>query len=200
MANEYFVNSADLTAVADAIRAKGETTESLVFPSGFVTAIENIVCNAEPDILYLYNEGDMCVATSGGWSTKDIPLSSAYPTYKAHPTVVQNENSVKVSIGTNLHGYWYTTNMVNLTRYKTLAMVITAGTMTGGNAQAQIGIRSSLDGYSTDYNVSTTKLSNTGTITVDVSNLNAEYYIGVSLYSNVNLTIKQVYLLSDIEG
>ena len=42
MGNEYFVNSTDLTAVADAIRAKGETTEQLVFPDGFVAAIETM--------------------------------------------------------------------------------------------------------------------------------------------------------------
>lgn len=43
MANEYFVNSADMTAVADAIREKGGTEDALVFPSGFVSAIENII-------------------------------------------------------------------------------------------------------------------------------------------------------------
>lgn len=42
MANEYFVNSADLTSVAYAIRSKGETTGQLVFPGGFVTAIHDI--------------------------------------------------------------------------------------------------------------------------------------------------------------
>lgn len=40
MANEYLVNSSDLTAVADAIRAKGGTTEALAFPVGFVEAVE----------------------------------------------------------------------------------------------------------------------------------------------------------------
>lgn len=39
MANEYLVNSSDLTAIADAIRAKGETSEALVFPGGFVEAV-----------------------------------------------------------------------------------------------------------------------------------------------------------------
>lgn len=39
MANEYAVNSADMTAVADAIRAKGGTTGELSFPAGFVSAI-----------------------------------------------------------------------------------------------------------------------------------------------------------------
>ena len=39
MANEYAVNQADLTGVADAIRTKGETAEALAFPDGFVSAI-----------------------------------------------------------------------------------------------------------------------------------------------------------------
>lgn len=39
MANEYLVNSADMTAVADAIRGKGGTSEALSFPGGFVDAV-----------------------------------------------------------------------------------------------------------------------------------------------------------------
>lgn len=42
MANEYTVNQADLTSVADAIRTKGGTSAQLEFPSGFVSAIQNI--------------------------------------------------------------------------------------------------------------------------------------------------------------
>lgn len=39
----YKVSSADLKSVADAIRAKSGTTEALVYPDGFVSAIENII-------------------------------------------------------------------------------------------------------------------------------------------------------------
>lgn len=39
---EYLTNTADLTAVADAIRAKGGTSAPLVYPSGFVSAIQAI--------------------------------------------------------------------------------------------------------------------------------------------------------------
>ena len=39
MANEYLVNSEDMTAVAEAIRAKGGTSDALAFPGGFVGAI-----------------------------------------------------------------------------------------------------------------------------------------------------------------
>ena len=41
MAN-YIASDTDLTSVANAIRTKGGTSSSLVFPSGFVTAIQNI--------------------------------------------------------------------------------------------------------------------------------------------------------------
>lgn len=39
---ERLTNIADLTAVANAIRSKGGTTDPLVYPDGFVTAINNI--------------------------------------------------------------------------------------------------------------------------------------------------------------
>ena len=42
MANEYLVNSDDLTAVASAIREKGGTEEPLVFPDGFISAVQGI--------------------------------------------------------------------------------------------------------------------------------------------------------------
>ena len=39
---EYLTNTTDLTAVANAIREKGGTTAPLVYPDGFVTAIQSI--------------------------------------------------------------------------------------------------------------------------------------------------------------
>ena len=47
MANEYTVNAADLTAVADAIRAKSGTSESLSFPDGFTATIAAITAGAQ---------------------------------------------------------------------------------------------------------------------------------------------------------
>lgn len=40
--SKYVVDSADLVSVAEAIRTKGKTSEQLVFPSGFVSAVEAI--------------------------------------------------------------------------------------------------------------------------------------------------------------
>lgn len=42
MATEYLTNDTDLTKVANAIRSKGGTSDTLVYPDGFVTAINDI--------------------------------------------------------------------------------------------------------------------------------------------------------------
>lgn len=47
MPEKYAVDRADLVSVADAIRAKGETAQALVFPADFVSAVQNIQTGAE---------------------------------------------------------------------------------------------------------------------------------------------------------
>ena len=42
MPTDYLTNDTDLTSVADAIRIKAEISGSLIFPSGFISAIQNI--------------------------------------------------------------------------------------------------------------------------------------------------------------
>lgn len=74
MANEYLVNSADLTAVADALRAKGGTSDSLEFPSGFVSAIQVIQAGGGNAKIYtgtITFEEDTSVPVSG----LNIPLA-----------------------------------------------------------------------------------------------------------------------------
>lgn len=65
MANEYAVNQSDLVQVADAIRTKGETTNQLVFPSGFVDAIQQITTGAELNYkVRSYASGNQVPATA----------------------------------------------------------------------------------------------------------------------------------------
>ena len=42
MSNDYLTTDTDLASVADAIRIKAEISGSLIFPSGFISAIQNI--------------------------------------------------------------------------------------------------------------------------------------------------------------
>lgn len=53
--SDYITNTAELTAIADAIRAKGGTTASLVYPDGFVSAIEDIESGGS-DSVYVFTE------------------------------------------------------------------------------------------------------------------------------------------------
>lgn len=45
---DYLTTTSELTSVANAIRAKGGTSASLVYPAGFVTAIQNIPTGTTP--------------------------------------------------------------------------------------------------------------------------------------------------------
>lgn len=57
MANEYLVNSDDMTSVADAIRAKGGMSGALTFPDGFVDAVAAIQAGGGDDDLEAFIAG-----------------------------------------------------------------------------------------------------------------------------------------------
>ena len=60
---EYLTNTADLTAVANAIREKGGTSEQLACPDGFVAAIQAIQTGAPLQIAVTTNAGATVTAT-----------------------------------------------------------------------------------------------------------------------------------------
>ena len=83
---EYLTNTADLTAVADAIRAKGGTAAQLVYPDGFVTAIQAIQTGggtkpgAPGDITFYDYDGT--IVTS--WTLEELATKTALPDYPSH--------------------------------------------------------------------------------------------------------------------
>lgn len=60
---EYLTNTADLTAVANAIREKGGTSEQLACPDGFVAAIQAIQTGAPLQIIVTTSAGATVTAT-----------------------------------------------------------------------------------------------------------------------------------------
>ena len=62
---EYLTNTAELTAVANAIREKGGTSEQLACPDGFVSAIQAIQTGAPLQIAVTTNAGATVTATKG---------------------------------------------------------------------------------------------------------------------------------------
>lgn len=62
---EYLTNTTDLTKVASAIREKGGTSDPLVYPDGFVTAIQAIQTGTELKIVVSVTSGATVTATKG---------------------------------------------------------------------------------------------------------------------------------------
>ena len=72
---EYLTNTTDLTKVASAIREKGGTSDLLVYPDGFVTAIQAIQTGTELQIIVSVTSGATVTATKGSLSVSGTAVS-----------------------------------------------------------------------------------------------------------------------------
>lgn len=72
---EYLTNTADLTKVASAIREKGGTSDSLVYPDGFVSAIQAIQTGTELQIIVTVASGATVTATKGSLSVSGTSVN-----------------------------------------------------------------------------------------------------------------------------
>ena len=72
---EYLTNTTDLTKVASAIREKGGTSDSLVYPGGFVTAIQDIQTGTERQIIVTVKSGATVTATKGSLSVSGTSVN-----------------------------------------------------------------------------------------------------------------------------
>lgn len=74
---EYLTNTTDLTKVASAIREKGGTSDSLVYPDGFVTAIQAIQTGTELQIVVSVTSGATVTATKGSLSVSGTSVNNS---------------------------------------------------------------------------------------------------------------------------
>lgn len=72
---EYLTNTTDLTKVAAAIREKGGTSDSLVYPDGFVTAIQAIQTGTELQIIVSVTSGAVVTATKGSTTVSGTAIN-----------------------------------------------------------------------------------------------------------------------------
>lgn len=136
-ATEYLTNSTDLTKVANAIRAKGGTSEQLIYPDGFVTAIENIPTGGTPseppieaDINFYDYDGTLLYA----WTLDELAGKTALPDLPTRTGLVcQGWNWTlpeikalgrKVQVGAN-----YITDDGKTRLYITIPDVVSTGTI-----------------------------------------------------------------------
>ena len=72
---EYLTNTTDLTTVASAIREKGDTTAQLIYPDGFVTAIQAIQTGTKLKIIVTVKSGATVTATKGSLSVSGTSVN-----------------------------------------------------------------------------------------------------------------------------
>ena len=72
---EYLMDTTDLTKIASAIRTKGGTSDSLVYPDGFVTAIQAIQTGTELKIVVSVTSGAAVTATKGSLSVSGTSVN-----------------------------------------------------------------------------------------------------------------------------
>ena len=72
---EYVTNTTDLTKVASAIREKGSTSDPLVYPDGFVAAIQDIQTGTELQIIVTVASGATVIATKGSLSVSGTSVN-----------------------------------------------------------------------------------------------------------------------------
>lgn len=77
---EYLTNTADLKAVADAIRAKGGTSAQLAFPDGFVSAVQAIEGAPDLQIVVTTSAGATVTATKGSKTVSGTADASGHCT------------------------------------------------------------------------------------------------------------------------
>ena len=105
---EYLINATDLTKVASAIREKGGTSASLVYPGGFVSAIQAIQTGAPLQIIVTTSAGATVTATkdsktvSGTADTngKCILTVTEAGTWTVTAATASSTNTTDVVVGT----------------------------------------------------------------------------------------------------
>ena len=105
---EYLINATDLTKVASAIREKGDTSAPLVYPGGFVSAIQAIQTGAPLQIIVTTSAGATVTATkdsktvSGTADTngKCILTVTEAGTWTVTATTASSTNTADVVVGT----------------------------------------------------------------------------------------------------
>nr|DAT05920.1 MAG TPA: leucine-rich repeat protein [Caudoviricetes sp.] len=85
---ELLTNTTDLTKVASAIREKGGTSDPLVYPSGFISAIQAIQTGTTPgapgDITFYDYDGT--IVTS--WTLAELAAKTSLPDYPSHEGLI----------------------------------------------------------------------------------------------------------------
>lgn len=104
--SDYITNDTELTSIANAIRTKGGTSASLVYPSGFISAINAIPTGSSIDVesLTITQNGIYTAPTGKAYSPVTVSVSSSAPNLSSL-TVTPTEAQQAFTPATGFDGY-----------------------------------------------------------------------------------------------
>lgn len=143
-----------------------------------------IATNAEYDLelsygFYLYNNGDLRTAVTGGWSYAAFLSTSNYVAGTLD-TAYNGTTCYLSASGVNRQISAVTVNKIDVTDYNTLRIEVSDYTFAGAGYRELDLVSSRGDVSSPAAQV---QIESTGTFTVDVSGYSGSYYIGLYLNS-----------------
>ena len=137
--------------------------------------------NARKKVL-LYDSGVENTDVTGGLTAYAYVPSTSGSSVKA-PTVTKNTDSLKLYVANasgGLGGSYFTTEKVNLTRARTMKIEVSA--LTSSNNYVRMGASTT---KANKFTVAAGKtISETGTISLDVSSLSGDHYLFITLYGS----------------
>ena len=159
MAN-YLVTDTELTNVANSIREKGGTTESLNWPNGYITAVEDITTGGDTYavVVVTYPAGSVCIATNGtttltaantsGQAAFSIPTPTSTPeTWTISCSDSSTGDNDGITININSYGQYfiieltYADPVLNNNSWETISTIAQRG---AGDTYWDIGDRKTI--------------------------------------------------------
>lgn len=169
---DYLTTDTELTSIANAIRTKGGTSASLVYPTGFVSAIEAISTGTdvsdttavESDVLagkYFYKANGTKV--QGTIATKTASnLSASGKTVTVPAGYYASQYTKDVATGSA------TTPATTITSAPTISINTSTGVITASNSTTQSVTPTVSAGYVSSGTAGTITVSGSNTYTLDV--------------------------------
>lgn len=125
---------------------------------------------------YLYNKGDECVELTGGWKAYPYKTSGSGSTAST-PSVTKGSSTIRLSLGDLKAGALFTEKPIDLTDISSLSINV-IGVSDSKDTGFLLITKSKKNNYTRDAGV---KITNTGLVTLDVSDYKGQYYVAVNL-------------------
>lgn len=167
-------------------------------------SVKSRTATVSATILYLYNSGDLCTAATGGWKGTGVALNDIYTT-KGVPKVTKNSTNMVVEPNASKacsSGIYHTVNKINLSGYSKLYFDGILYSNGANKVHASVGVWSAIGEKAGSNRVALYQGLGDAVRTIDVSNLNGSYYIGVFVFKDDNIatvgggkvTIRKMYV------